>query len=98
MQTRKQRHDQIVRRMKIRRRAWRERLAALKSKPCADCKQSFPHFVMDFDHARGTKVNNLSRMVNRALKWEKVEAEIEKCDLVCSNCHRIRSNARLVQR
>lgn len=61
----------------------------LKNKPCLDCKNSFPPECMDFDHVRGEKVANPGNMFT----WsqESILAEIAKCDLVCSNCHRIRT-------
>lgn len=62
-----------------------------EGRPCADCKVVYPHYVMDFDHVRGEKVKNLSKLVNSTYTWRLVEIEIEKCDLVCSNCHRIRT-------
>jgi hypothetical protein len=68
----------------------------LKSVPCADCGQTYPPYVMDFDHCRGVKLFNISqigvgRMKGRAI----IEAELAKCDVVCSNCHRIRTHSRL---
>ena len=70
-----------------------EFIRSLKNKPCADCKDSFPHYVMDFDH-RGDKTVNLSHP--RVKRWGKnrILAEIAKCDVVCANCHRIRSYER----
>lgn len=61
----------------------------LKERPCMDCGQSYPHYVMDFDHVRGTKAANVARMV--ACSIEKLLKEIDKCDVVCSNCHRKRT-------
>lgn len=73
----------------------RNRVAELKKGPCADCKRCYPACVMDFDHLPGTrKVNSVSAMVTLLCPWEKIMAEIRKCELVCSNCHRIRTNAR----
>ena len=70
----------------------RERLIEIKEgRPCVDCGVVYPHYVMDFDHVRGKKVKNLSKLVNSTYTWRLVEIEIEKCDLVCSNCHRIRT-------
>ena len=73
----------------------RERLRALtreaKSKPCADCGQEFPYYVMDFDHiGSGNKVIEVAMLVN-ALSVRRLLAEIEKCEVVCANCHRIRT-------
>lgn len=70
------------------------RLRELKKEPCLDCGQSFPSYVMDFDHREGTKK---SRNISGALRywsWRRVLAEIAKCDLVCANCHRIRTARR----
>ena len=68
-------------------------LIELKSKPCADCHGIFPAYVMDFDHVRGEKKFGIAHgMHNRPL--DDVLLEIAKCNLVCSNCHRIRTHTR----
>lgn len=56
-----------------------------------DCKVSYPFYVMQFDHCRGEKSFNLNygAVVNKGLV--SLEAEIKKCDLVCGNCHAIRT-------
>lgn len=69
-----------------------EFLRARKDVPCMDCGFKFPHFVMDFDHVRGEKVMCVGRMAISAFTMEKIEMEIAKCDVVCSNCHRIRTH------
>ena len=64
-------------------------------KPCVDCGAVYPHYVMDLDHRDPeTKVDHLSNMVRRK-GLGAVKAEVEKCDLVCANCHRIRTFERL---
>lgn len=61
-------------------------------KPCMDCGKVYPHYVLDFDHRNAqTKRETVSRMVMAALSVETIKNEIEKCDLICSNCHRIRT-------
>lgn len=61
--------------------------------PCADCRKRFPPVCMDFDHLpQHTKAKNVSQMMNSSRSA--LEAEISKCDIVCSNCHRIRSLTR----
>ncbi len=71
--------------------AKRELLARAKNAPCADCGQFFPACVMDFDHRDpAQKVGHVGRMKFTASP-EELEAEIAKCDLVCANCHRIRT-------
>jgi|ERR671936_2466372 hypothetical protein len=66
----------------------------LKRVPCADCGVKYPPYVMDFDHVRGEKQVNLSRLRNSRLAWPKLVAEIEKCEVVCANCHRMRTRLR----
>jgi hypothetical protein len=68
--------------------AFRRFLAWLKEQPCVDCGGRFPSYCMDFDHRDPTqkrigvsKVGTLSRL----------QDEILKCDLVCANCHRVRT-------
>jgi len=77
-------------RAKQRRREW---INSLKTKPCVDCGVQYPPYVMDFDHLP----NQIKEFgISDALGYKKVSrvrvlAEIAKCELVCSNCHRIRS-------
>jgi len=71
----------------------RELLVEAKNKPCMDCIKSYPHYVMDFDHRNGEqKIREVARMIIGGWSKTKVLEEIEKCDLVCSNCHRIRTH------
>ena len=81
-------------------RARNSKLDALKAGPCMDCGGRFPPECMDFDHVRGEKLFSLGSIRNCTVKapWREVLAEIEKCDLVCSNCHRTRTTRRLKQR
>lgn len=61
-------------------------------RPCHDCGQTFPPFVMDFDHRDPSdKKYTISRMYDHSN--ETIDKEIAKCDLVCANCHRIRTFA-----
>jgi hypothetical protein len=71
-----------------------DEINALKSKPCTDCGGIFPPYVMDFDHIGDDKVNNVGTMVSHGHSRERVMAEIAKCELVCANCHRIRTYTR----
>ena len=65
-----------------------------KRAPCSDCGNKYPYYVMDFDHVRGdTKLGNISRM-RRNSSLDRLQREIDKCDLVCSNCHRERTHQR----
>ena len=66
-----------------------------KSVPCKDCGRTFPPEAMDFDHLNASlKIGNVAKMVANAVPLQKVKEEIEKCDVVCATCHRIRTAAR----
>lgn len=70
-----------------RRRQWSD---DLKSAPCMDCATVYPPYVMEWDHVRGTKRDHVSKLSMQKPKHI-VLAEIAKCELVCANCHRIRT-------
>lgn len=61
--------------------------------PCMDCSLNWPHYVMNFDHReRASKLANISELAG--VKREKLIEEIQKCDVVCFNCHKIREKKR----
>lgn len=68
----------------------REWLDSLKGGPCLDCGGAFPPKVLEFDH-RGDKLFNISDAASMGWSRNRILQEIEKCDLVCANCHRIRT-------
>lgn len=69
-------------------------IAAAKARPCADCGGKFPACAMDFDHLPGSaKAFNMAAA--KKIGVAKVRAEIAKCEVVCANCHRIRTWGRL---
>lgn len=73
-----------------------ERIDAIKaSTPCADCGGRFHPVAMDFDHVAGDKTLGISEMVRGRYSWQRIEVEIAKCEIVCSNCHRVRTYERL---
>ena len=63
--------------------------------PCMDCGGVFEWCAMDFDHRPGEvkelKIGPIGWRTASLKNIDKVEKEIAKCDLVCSNCHRIRT-------
>lgn len=70
-----------------------QKLAEIKSKPCTDCKVSYPPYVMHFDHIGSDKVANIAYLMDHA-SWEVILLEIAKCELVCANCHAVRTHER----
>lgn len=67
----------------------------LKSKPCTDCGQTFHPAAMDFDHINDDKSYNIAYLVHIGCTEQTLLTEIAKCELVCSNCHRVRTWTRL---
>jgi hypothetical protein len=65
--------------------------------PCADCKIQYPYYVMDFDHVRGKKHANVMELV-QTLSKKKIDEELAKCEIVCSNCHRVRTHMRKINK
>ena len=68
---------------------YRDRLGAyLLAHPCVDCGESDVR-VLEFDHREDEKkLAEVSVLVARLVAWERIEAEIAKCDVRCANCHR----------
>ena len=58
--------------------------------PCADCGESDP-VVLEFDHFATRSSTSARAFEERA--WDSVLEEIEKCEVVCANCHRVRTAA-----
>ena len=73
-------------------RKWaREFISRVKSfSHCVDCGQSDSR-VLDFDHVYGEKIGNVSDMVNGSYSIGAIKKEIRKCEVRCSNCHRIKT-------
>ena len=74
-----------------------ELVNSIKSGPCTDCKHSFRPWQMQFDHRDPTtKEFNVASAVHHAFEHpiETILREIEKCDLVCANCHADRTYRR----
>jgi len=63
----------------------------LKSRtPCSDCGQIYHPSIMEFDHKDpSAKRGMVSAMMN--CRIQTIQAEIDKCDIVCSNCHQYRT-------
>lgn len=82
-----------TKRVTLTRHAMRIWIDSLKNKPCVDCKFPYPPYVMHFDHLYG-KSYNISEMHNRGFSKKRILEEIAKCELVCANCHAIRTHDR----
>jgi len=67
----------------------RDYIKTAKGDICSDCKEKFPHYNLEFDHARGIYKFRIADAGARSLK--SIKEEIEKCDVVCCNCHATRT-------
>ncbi len=62
----------------------------LTENPCVLCGEKNV-LVLEFDHLRDKK-HNVGYMVSQAFSWRSIRKEIEKCQVLCSNCHRIKTH------
>lgn len=77
---------EYVQRTIQRRRDW---VNEQKQGPCAHCGVCYPSYVMDFHHRDPEdKLFSIAWGVSRVSR-ARLAAEIDKCDLLCANCHRI---------
>lgn len=66
-----------------------------RQQKCVDCGFSgkdFP-YVLDFDHIEGlkTKKFTIGSWSHSVISLHTIKKEMNKCELVCANCHRIRT-------
>lgn len=59
---------------------------AAKDVPCTDCGEQFPFYAMQFDHLPQYK-KSFTISNNRLVSPDALRAEIDKCEVVCANCH-----------
>ena len=88
-------HDYLIvyqRRMRSKK---RKLINDAKDIPCTDCWIKYPPYVMDLDHL-WNKEFNISKWL--IYSYDRIVAEIAKCEVVCANCHRIRTHSRLLKK
>jgi hypothetical protein len=61
---------------------------------CADCGWRGWARGLDWDHVEGVKFGGIATLIANGRPWTEIEVEMAKCDVVCANCHRIRSAER----
>jgi len=64
--------------------------------PCMDCGVIYPPYIMQFDHVAGEKRGAVANLVREGVSIQTLQDEIDKCELVCSNCHTERTHSRRV--
>jgi hypothetical protein len=67
----------------------------LKQSSCMDCKNSDPR-VLEFDHRPDEEKSfGIAKAISSGTRsWKSIFNEMSKCDIVCSNCHKIRTMER----
>lgn len=68
--------------------AYKERMG------CLDCGKDYPHFVLEFDHRPEFKKFGVVSRILKKYGADKAWEEVAKCDVVCSNCHKLRTHSR----
>jgi hypothetical protein len=86
-------HDEHLRNVNERKKVAREVARQyvfdyLKTHPCVKCGESDPR-VLDFHHRDPVqKETEVSKMVVNGLSLGRLQQEMDKCDVLCANCHR----------
>ena len=71
------------------RRLIKDKAVREKGGVCNICHQKYPNAVYDFHHLDPNEKDfNLGNKAS-TVKWDIVKQEIDKCILVCANCHRM---------
>lgn len=79
---------------KRRRKKLLEIVNKMKDKPCKDCGEKFPPYIMELDHIEDNKVDAVAKMVNTERAMGIIQEEFDKTEVLCTNCHRIRTYKR----
>lgn len=78
-----------IRSQRKRRRSY---LWSQKSRPCMDCGGTFPAEAMDFDHVEEKSFSIATGGMRKS--FSELQSELQKCQVVCANCHRVRTSRR----
>jgi hypothetical protein len=62
-----------------------------RAHPCVDCGERDP-VVLEFDHLRDKEFDISQKLIT--FSWRRILKEIDKCEVVCANCHRRRTATR----
>lgn len=59
----------------------------LSKNPCVDCGESNV-LCLHFHHKNPSdKIGEVAQLLKKRLCWQKIEDEINKCEVICANCH-----------
>jgi len=57
-----------------------------EGKKCVDCGED-NLICLEFDHIKGKKRADVARLLGGGWSFKSILKEIEKCEIVCANCH-----------
>ena len=80
------RREYLIKAVSKRRKVLRETAIKYKGGKCIVCGYSKCYEALDFHHLKGKDFGLSANGMTRS--WAKTKAELDKCILVCSNCHR----------
>lgn len=70
--------------------ALKKKAVAYKGGKCSRCGGIFHQAAMDFHHTEPVnKTKSICRLISDMRPWKAIKIELDKCILVCANCHRI---------
>ena len=82
-----------LRRAKMKRIRQNKLIEYMHDKSCAQCGESDIR-VLECDHIDpAMKSFSIARAITDGVKWDVILAEIQKCQVLCSNCHKKRTAA-----
>ena len=80
--------ESVLQKQKEKKRARKQDAISYLGGACKECNGEFHPAVFEFHHRDpATKDRDPSKLLQ--LKWERVKEELDKCDLLCANCHRL---------
>lgn len=77
-----------LRRTEVRRDLQNHMIQYLSDKYCVICNESDP-VILEFDHIDATtKAFGIANGIRNGYKWDAILDEIDKCRVLCANCHK----------
>lgn len=68
----------------------KSRAIEYKGSKCHDCLLLFPAPVYEFHHRDPAHKDFTISDKKSMVQWEAIKIELDKCDMLCANCHRLR--------
>jgi MinD superfamily P-loop ATPase len=57
------------------------------AKGCRVCGYNTNPHALQYHHTKGGKLDTVANLVLRKIGLEQVRTEVEKCEVLCANCH-----------